>query len=94
VRENRKVIYDELLREYGDVEGHFPFSTCLGGGSLSYDKDSLIRLFNMMAELKEGVGWVSKGRIDDALKEWSREDRLQYSLLMEAMSDLENIEKY
>jgi hypothetical protein len=61
---------------------------------LSYDKDSLIRLFNRMAELREGAGWVSKGRIDDALKEWSREDRLQYSLLMEAMSDLENIEKY
>ncbi len=60
---------------------------------MSYDKDSLIRLFNRMAELREGMGWVSKGRIDEALKEWSREDRYQYSLLMEAMNNLDNIEK-
>jgi len=64
-----------------------------GGWAISFDKDSLIRLFNRVALLRRGFGWISKSKLDEELKEWSREDRLQYSILMEALSSLENIEK-
>jgi hypothetical protein len=60
---------------------------------MSFDKESLIRLFNRVALLRKGVGWISKSKLDEELKEWSREDRLQYSMLMEALNSLENIEK-
>jgi len=60
---------------------------------MSYDKNSLIRLFDKVSELREGIGWISKKKIDETLKEWTREDRLQYSQLMEALSGLENIER-
>jgi len=60
---------------------------------MSYDKNSLIRLFEKVSGLRDGIGWVSKKKIDEALKEWTREDRLQYSQLMEALSGLENIER-
>ena len=59
---------------------------------MSFDKDSLIRLFNKIAALRKGLGWVSKKKIDETLKEWRREDRLHYSILMSALSDLDNIE--
>lgn len=59
---------------------------------MSFDKDSLISLFNRMVDLRRGLGWVSKKKIDDTLKEWRREDRLHYSILMSALSDLDNIE--
>lgn len=61
---------------------------------MSYDRDSLIRLFDKMDALKDEIGWGSKNKLDKALKEWRREDRLQYSLLREAMTSLDNIEKY
>jgi len=60
---------------------------------LSYDRDSLIRLFNRVVSLKKGIGWVSKRKLDDALREWSREDRLHYSTLMESLNRLDNIER-
>jgi len=60
---------------------------------MSYDKNSLIRLFDKVSELREGIGWISKKKIDETLKEWTHEDRLQYSQLMEALSGLENIER-
>jgi len=60
---------------------------------LSYDRDSLIRLFNRVVALKKGIGWVSKRKLDDALREWSREDRLHYSTLMESLNRLDNIER-
>jgi hypothetical protein len=59
---------------------------------MTYDKDSLIRLFDRMVALRRGLGWVSKKKIDETLKEWRREDRLHYSILMSALSDLDNIE--
>ena len=59
---------------------------------MSFDKDSLISLFNRMVDLRRGLGWVSKKKIDDTLKDWRREDRLHYSLLMSALNDLDNIE--
>ena len=60
---------------------------------MSYDRDSLIRLFNRVVALKKGIGWVSKRKLDDALREWSREDRLHYSTLMESLNRLDNIER-
>ena len=60
---------------------------------MSYDRDSLIRLFNRVVSLKKGIGWVSKRKLDDALREWSREDRLHYSTLMESLNRLDNIER-
>ena len=60
---------------------------------MSYDRDSLTRLFNRVVSLKKGIGWVSKRKLDDALREWSREDRLHYSTLMESLNRLDNIER-
>lgn len=60
---------------------------------MSFDRDSLIRLFNKMVSLREEMGWFSKKKLDKALKEWQHEDRIQYSILREVMVELDNMEK-
>ena len=90
----RCVLYiGKVLCEFGN-EVPLPILDVFWGGWLSYDRDSLIRLFDKMDALKDEIGWGSKNKLDKALKEWRREDRLLYSLLREAMTSLDNIEKY
>ena len=60
---------------------------------MSFDKDSLINLFNQIIKLREDIGWFSKRKLDRALKEWQKEDRLRYALLREIMASIDNIEK-
>ena len=64
----------------------------VGGLRLSFDRDSLVRLFNKIVALKDEVGFFSKRKLDRALKEWQKEDRLLYSLLREIMTNIDNIE--
>jgi hypothetical protein len=60
---------------------------------MSYDRNSLIRLYDRIAALKNGVGWVSKKRLTNTLKEWKREDSHYYSSLRDVMRKIENVEK-
>jgi hypothetical protein len=60
---------------------------------MSYDRNSLIRLFDRVEALKSGIGWVSKRKLDKTLVEWKREDSLHYSTLREIMRNIENVEK-
>ena len=60
---------------------------------MSYDRNSLIRLYDKIEALKSGIGWVSKRRLDQTLESWKREDSLHYSTLREIMRNLENVEK-
>ena len=60
---------------------------------MSYDRNSLIRLYDRIAALKNGIGWVSKRKLNNTLKEWKREDSLDYSTLRDVMRKIENIEK-
>jgi len=46
-----------------------------------------------MVALKEEMGWFAKKKPEKALKEWQRDDRLQYSILRKIMENLEDIEK-
>jgi len=46
-----------------------------------------------MMALKNGIGWVSKRKLDNTLEEWKREDRIKYSTLRTVMGKIENIEK-
>ena len=62
-------------------------------GEMSYDRNSLIRLYERMLALKDGIGWVSKRKLVNTLEEWKREDRIQYSTLRDVMRKIENIEK-
>ncbi len=64
-----------------------------GCGKVSYDRNSLIRLYEKIEALKSGIGWVSKRKLDKTLNEWKREDSLQYSTLRDIMINIENIEK-
>jgi uncharacterized protein YhfF len=58
---------------------------------MSYDRDSLIKLFDKMLEVREKL-FFQKGTLDSALKEWQKEDRLTYSMLREALRELDDIE--
>ena len=58
---------------------------------MSYDRDSLIKLFDKMLEVREKL-FLQKGTLDSALKEWQKEDRLVYSRLKEAFRDLDDVE--
>ncbi len=58
---------------------------------MSYDRDSLIKLFDKMLEVREKLV-LQKGTLDSALKEWQKEDRLTYSMLREALRELDDIE--
>ena len=60
---------------------------------MSYNRDSLIRFYNKISELKQGFGWVSKRKLETVMNEWSREDSKKFTILHEAMRNLENIEK-
>jgi hypothetical protein len=62
-------------------------------GEISYDRTSLMRLYERIADLKNGIGWVSKKKIDNTLEEWKREDSLLYSTIRDVMINIENIEK-
>jgi hypothetical protein len=62
-------------------------------GNISYDRTSLTRLYERIADLKNGIGWISKRKLDNTLEEWKREDSRLYSTLREAMRNFENIEK-
>ena len=62
-------------------------------GKRSYDRNSLIRLYERIEALKNGVGWVSKRKLNITLAEWKREDSHNYSTLRDIMRDLENVEK-
>jgi hypothetical protein len=52
-----------------------------------------MRLYERIADLKNGIGWVSKKKIDNTLEEWKREDSLLYSTIRDVMINIENIEK-
>ncbi|MHA2237326.1 MAG: hypothetical protein ACXAB2_03020 [Candidatus Hodarchaeales archaeon] len=53
----------------------------------------MTRLYERIADLKNGIGWISKRKLDNTLEEWKREDSRLYSTLREAMRNFENIEK-
>jgi len=59
--------------------------------TMSYDRDSLIKLFDKMLEVREKL-FLQRGTLDSALKEWQKEDRLTYSRLREAMRGLDDVE--
>jgi hypothetical protein len=59
----------------------------------SYDRTSLIRLYEQIEALKNGIGWVSKRKINQTLDKWKREDSRNYSNLRNVMRKIENIEK-
>ena len=59
---------------------------------MSYDRTSLIRLYDRIEALKSGIGWVSKWKLDKTLDEWKREDSLHYSTLRDIMRNIENVE--
>ena len=46
---------------------------------MSYDRNSLIRLYDRIAALKNGIGWVSKRKLGYALRD--------------VMRKMENVEK-
>jgi len=46
-----------------------------------------------MVDLKKELRWGSKRKLEDALKEWQKEDKLRYSRLLETVRPLYNIEK-
>ena len=58
---------------------------------MSYDRDSLIKLFEKMLKVREKLV-LQKGTLDSALKEWQKEDRLVYSRLREALRELDDVE--
>ncbi len=60
---------------------------------MSYDRNSLIRLYDRIEALKSGIGWVSKRKLDKTLVEWKREDSRYYSTLRDIMRNIENVEK-
>ncbi len=60
---------------------------------MSYDRNSLIRLYDRMEALKNGIGWVSKRKLHNTLNEWKREDSHYYSTLRDVMRNIENVEK-
>ncbi len=62
-------------------------------GKMSYDRNSLIRLYDRIAALKNGIGWVSKRKLVNTLEEWKREDSHYYSSLRDVMRNIENVEK-
>ncbi len=59
----------------------------------SYDRTSLIRLYERIETLKNGIGWVSKRKLNNILKEWKQEDSHYYSTLRDVMRKIENVEK-
>ena len=59
---------------------------------MSFNRDALIRLYNRMVDLKGDLRWGSKRKLEDALKDWHKEDKLRYSGLVEAMRSLYDIE--
>ncbi len=60
---------------------------------MSYDRTSLIRLYDRIAALKNGFGWVSKRKLNNTLEDWKREDSHYYSTLRDVMRKIENVEK-
>ena len=58
---------------------------------MSYDRNSLIKLFDKMLEVREKL-FLQKVTFDSALKEWQKEDRLAYSMLREALRELDDVE--
>ena len=60
---------------------------------LSFNRDALIRLYNRMVDLEGDLRWGSKRKLEDALKDWHKEDKFLYSGLADAMRPLYNIEK-
>jgi hypothetical protein len=60
---------------------------------MSHDRNSLIRLYEKIKGLKDGIGWVSKRTIDKALQEWKIEDRRQFTILKDIMRNIDNVEK-
>jgi hypothetical protein len=46
-----------------------------------------------MLKVKEKLRWGSKKRLEEALIDWQKEDRLLFSQLHEAMRPLSNIEE-
>ena len=59
---------------------------------MSFDRRQLISLFNRMLTVKDKLRWGSKKRLENALKDWTKEDRLLFSQLKEVMRPLTNIE--
>ena len=60
---------------------------------MSYDRDSLIRLYEKMLEVKDKL-IIQKGTLDSALKEWQKEDSYFYTKLREALRELPDVEVY
>ena len=60
---------------------------------MSFDRRQLISLFNRMLRVKDELRWGSKKRLEEALDDWKKEDRLLFSQLKDVMRTLTNIEK-
>jgi len=60
---------------------------------MSFDRRQLINLFNRMLRVKDELRWGSKKRLEEALYDWKKEDRLLFSQLKDVMRTLTNIEK-
>ena len=60
---------------------------------MSFNRDALIRLYNRMVSVKEELRWGSKKKLEDALKDWQKEDKHLYSELFETMRNLYDLEK-
>ncbi len=59
---------------------------------MSFELSQLRSLFDRMLKVKDGLRWGSKKRLEEALNDWQKEDRLLFSQLKEAMRSLMNIE--
>jgi hypothetical protein len=46
-----------------------------------------------MVSVKEELRWGSKKKLEDALKDWQKEDKHLYSELFETMRNLYDLEK-
>jgi hypothetical protein len=60
---------------------------------MSFNRSQLSRLYDRMMKVKERLRWGSKKRLEEALNDWQKEDRLLFSQLNEALRPLTNIEK-
>ena len=60
---------------------------------MSFDRNQLTRLFDRMLKVKERLRWGAKKKLEEALNDWQKEDRLFLSQLKDAMRPLTDIEK-
>ena len=59
---------------------------------MSVEQDYVNSLLSKMIALKKSLGYFAKKKLDGALKDWWRENKLRRYLLNEVMNDLDDIE--